>query len=158
MSQAENTNGGLVLAASPMAKTVLGIKNVDGRRDVPNHPNLIVKQPRMNYYITMNKRINDIFRRVVSDDELMLYSIDESILDVTSSWEYLKFQYGDDLTLKKLARIIQITVRKELGLYLTVGIGQNPVRAKLALDLEAKKAKGLIGEWTYADIQKNCGL
>ena len=51
MSQQENTNGGLVLAASPLAKKVLGISNVTRRRDVPYHPDLLIAEPRMNYYI-----------------------------------------------------------------------------------------------------------
>ncbi|MBM7617922.1 DNA polymerase V [Weissella uvarum] len=152
MSQAENTNGGLVLAASPMAKKNLGIKNVDRRRDVPDDPRLIIKPPRMNYYIAMNKRINDVFREYVGDDDLQLYSIDESLLDVTSSWEYLKYRFGQDLTMKKLARIIQLEVKNKMGLYLTVGIGENPVMAKLALDLEAKKNHSLIGEWHYETV------
>ena len=35
MSEQENTNGGLVLAASPMAKKKLGVSNVMRQRDVP---------------------------------------------------------------------------------------------------------------------------
>lgn len=62
MSQQENTNGGLVLAASPRAKSELGIKNVMRQRDLPKDPRLIIVNPRMNFYIAMNKKINDIFR------------------------------------------------------------------------------------------------
>ena len=39
MSNSENS-GGLVLAASPMAKKVLGISNVTRKNEVPDHPNL----------------------------------------------------------------------------------------------------------------------
>ncbi|WP_419153706.1 Y-family DNA polymerase [Weissella viridescens] len=152
ISQAENTNGGLVLASSPKAKQELGITNVMRKRDIPKDDRLIMVEPRMNYYIAMNKKVNDIFREFVAEEDLQLYSIDESLLDVTSSFEYLKSIYGHDLTMPKLARIIQLEVKQKLGLYLTVGIGDNPTMAKLALDLEAKHNHSLIGEWHYETV------
>ena len=155
MSQQANTNGGLVLAASPRAKKELGIKNVMRQRDVPKDPRLLIVQPRMNRYIAINKKVNDIFRQFVAEEDLHLYSIDESILDVTDSWEYLKFVYGKDLTLKKLARIIQLKVKKELGLYLTVGIGDTIAMAKVALDIQAKHDFDLIGEWHFETLPKH---
>lgn len=155
MSQQENTNGGLVLAASPRAKKELGVKNVMRQRDVPKDPRLLIVQPRMNRYIAINKKVNDIFRQFVAEEDLHLYSIDESILDVTDSWEYLKFVYGKDLTLKKLARIIQLKVKKELGLYLTVGIGDTIAMAKVALDIQAKHDFDLIGEWHFESLPEH---
>ncbi len=50
MSGADNA-GGLVLAASPLAKKVLGISNVTRKDEVPDHPDLIIVPPRMNLYI-----------------------------------------------------------------------------------------------------------
>lgn len=152
MSTADNAGSGLVLAASPMAKKVLGISNVTRKRDVPDDPRLITVQPRMNYYIKMNKQINDIFREFVSEEDLQMYSIDETILDFTPSWQYLQTKYGQDLTLSKLARLIQLEVRERLGFYLTVGIGDNPAMAKMALDITAKHNHSLIGEWHYEEI------
>jgi len=152
MSTADNTGSGLVLAASPMAKKVLGISNVMRKRDVPDDDRLVIVQPRMNHYIRMNKKINDIFREFVADEDLHMYSIDESILDLTDSWQYLKSKYGHDLTLSQLARIIQLEVRSRLGFYLTVGIGDNPAMAKMALDITAKHQRSLIGEWHFEEI------
>ncbi len=40
----------------------------------------------MNLYINRNLQINDIFRRFVANEDLLPYSIDESILDLTHSW------------------------------------------------------------------------
>lgn len=85
MSQQENTNGGLVLAASPRAKKELGVKIVMRQRDVPSDPRLIIVNPRMNRYIAMNKKVNDIFRKFIAEEDLHLYSIDESILDFTET-------------------------------------------------------------------------
>lgn len=155
MSQQENTNGGLVLAASPRTKKELGVKNVMRQCNLPFDDRLLIVQPRMNRYIAMNKKVNDIFRQFVAEEDLHLYSIDESILDFTDTWEYLKFIYGKDLTLKKLARIIQLKVKQTLGLYLTVGIGDTPVMAKLALDIQAKHDFNLIGEWHFETIPEH---
>ncbi|WP_420825617.1 excinuclease ABC subunit A [Weissella uvarum] len=152
ISQAENTNGGLVLASSPRAKKELGVTNVMRKRDLPQDERLIMVEPRMNYYIAMNKKVNDIFKEFVAEEDLQMYSIDESILDLTPSWRYLQSKYGQDLNLKKLARIIQLEMKKRLGLYLTIGIGDNPTQAKLALDIEAKHNHSLIAEWHYEDI------
>ena len=148
MSQQENTNGGLVLAASPMAKKILGISNVMRQRDVPYHPDLLIAEPRMNYYIEKNQQINDIYREFVADEDLHIYSIDESILDITDSYQYIisKFGNGHDLTRQQIARIIQKEIKKRTGIYTSVGIGDNPAMAKMALDLTAKHAPSLIGE------------
>ena len=145
MSQQENTNGGLVLAASPQAKKILGVSNVMRQRDVPRDPRLAIVQPRMNYYIQKNKQINDIYRQFVADEDLHIYSIDESILDLTDSWRYIESKFGRKLTLRNMARLIQETVHDATGIYLTVGIGDNPAMAKMALDISAKHNKDLIG-------------
>ncbi|MDF7626689.1 excinuclease ABC subunit A [Lactobacillaceae bacterium L1_55_11] len=146
MSHQENDTGGLVLASSPMAKKVLGVSNVTRQKDVPDHPNLIKAQPRMNLYIQKNLAINDIYRQYVDDDHLLPYSIDESILDLTEFWHL----FGDSPA--EVARRIQRQVRAETGIYLSVGIGDSPVLAKLALDLGAKSDPHLLAEWHYEDV------
>lgn len=146
MSEQENTNGGLVLASSPMAKEKLGITNVTRQRDMPVCPDLVIAHPRMNLYIQENLRINNIYRQYTGDEHLLPYSIDESILDMTDSWQF----FGQ--TPSEVAFKIQQQVRAETGIYLTVGIGDSPVLAKLALDIEAKHAKNLTGIWHYEDV------
>lgn len=147
MSEQENTNGGLILATSPEAKKLFHLQaNVSRQRDLPQDPRLKVVPPRMNLYIKRNLEINNIFRRFVADEDLWPYSIDESILDLTHSWRL----FGDSPV--AVAKLIQHTVRKELGLYTTIGIGDNPVQAKLALDLYAKHTPDLIGEIHYDTV------
>ena len=51
---------------------------------------------------------------------------------MTHSWRL----YGSSF--REVARLIQKKVRSKLGLYTTVGIGDNPVQAKIALDIYAK--------------------
>ena len=151
MSEQENTNGGLVLAASPMAKKKLGVSNVMRQRDVPQDKGLIIAPPRMNLYIKENLIINSIYREYTTEDKVLPYSIDESILDVTDTWEF----FGNSP--QALARIIQKRVRNETGIYLSVGIGDSPVSAKIALDIEAKKVHNLMATWHYEDVPRNYG-
>lgn len=146
MSEAANTNGGLVLAASPSAKKKLGITNVMRQRDLPKDMRLVITHPRMNLYIQENLRINQIYRDFTTEDKLLPYSIDESILDMTDTWAFF------DKTPQLVARQIQERVRKETGIYLTIGIGDSPVLAKIALDIEAKHSPSLIGNWHYEDV------
>lgn len=87
MSEAANTGGGLVMAASSMAKKLFHISNVNRKRDIPNDEQLIVVPPRMNLYIEKNLEVNHIFNQYCDDEDLQPYSIDESILDITHSWK-----------------------------------------------------------------------
>lgn len=148
MSHAENT-GGLVLASSPKAKEVLGITNVTRKYDVPNHPDLMIVPPRMNEYIKENMKINELYKEYVANEDLHIYSIDESFLDVSASWKL----FGQ--TPKAMAKIIQKRIKKETGLAITVGIGDNPLLAKLAMDIEAKRNKERLAEWHYEDVPEN---
>lgn len=148
MSNSENS-GGLVLAASPMAKKVLGISNVTRKNEVPDHPNLIIVSPRMKLYMKKNQEINNLYKRFVSDEDHSVFSVDESFLDVTASLTYFKCD-----TAYKLAKIIQRVIYNHMGLYVTIGIGENPLLAKLALDNEAKNAPGFVAEWRYEDVPK----
>ena len=154
MSTADNTGNGLVLSASPMAKKQLGISNVTRADAVPDHPGLLKVNPRMNYYIEENMKINQIFREFVADEDLLIYSIDESILDITKSLNYFfpDKQMSRQRKRWNLARKIQLRVRAETGLYLTIGIGDNPLLAKLALDNDGKNAPGFLAEWRYDDV------
>ncbi|WP_407370597.1 Y-family DNA polymerase [Carnobacterium sp.] len=146
MSNADKP-GGIVLAASPMAKKVLGIRNVTRKWEIPYHPNLVIVPPRMSYYIEKNTEINDIFRKYVSDEDLHIYSIDESFISVRGSLKLFKKKsaYG-------LARMIQYHIFKKTGLYVTIGIGDNMLMAKLALDNGAKYNDDFIAEWRYKDV------
>lgn len=94
MSRADNTGSGLILASSPAAKKKYGISNVSRPRDLPQPfpKTLHVVPPRMNLYIKRNMQVNNIFRRYVADEDLLIYSIDESILKVTRSMNLLRLK------------------------------------------------------------------
>ncbi|MEJ6400830.1 excinuclease ABC subunit A [Nicoliella sp. Es01] len=148
LSENDNTNGGLILATSPMAKKLYHLKNVDRKRDLPDDSRMIIVPPRMNLYIEKNLAVNNVFRNFAADADVFPYSIDESIIDMTKSWHL----FGNSH--KKVARAIQLAVKNQLGLYTTVGIGENPMQAKLALDILAKHDHDMIGELTYDTFGK----
>lgn len=155
MSQSDNTGNGLVLAASPMAKKVLGISNVTRNDNMPNHPQLIKVAPRMNLYIKENTKVNNVFRKYVADEDLLIYSIDESMIDATKSLDL--FVPDESLSRSekrlRLAEMIQKDIYETTRLYVTIGIGDNPLLAKLALDNESKHNRSLIAEWMYSDVE-----
>lgn len=147
MSNAENA-GGLVLAASPASKKRLGISNVMRKYDLPEHKDLIIVPPRMSLYIEKNKEILNIFRKYAIEDDILVYSIDEAFIRVSPVKKLFHSSAYE------IARKIQKDIYHSLGLYVTVGIGDNLLLAKLALDNEAKNAKDFKAEWRYEDVQE----
>lgn len=142
---------GLILASSPEAKKAYNISNVSRARDLPfPYPkDLVIAAPRMNLYMEVNRKINNIYRTFVDDSNIAVYSVDETFLDVTESLKYFNCDSAYDL-----ARMIQTKVFRETGIYTTVGIGDNPLLAKLALDNEAKHNKDMKAEWRYEDVSE----
>ncbi|WP_321386638.1 Y-family DNA polymerase [uncultured Enterococcus sp.] len=145
MSNADNA-GGLILSASPAAKKRLGLSNVMRKWDVPNHPDLLIVPPRMQLYIDENMKINAIYKQYTASNDILVYSIDETFIDLTHS----KMLFGKDAM--GLAIEIKERIEKETGLHVTIGIGDNPLLAKVAMDIQAKHSKNSIAEWRYEDI------
>jgi len=148
MSGTENS-GGLVLAASPLAKKVLGISNVTRSNEVPYHKDLLIVPPRMTLYMQKNVEINQIYKSFVADEDHSVFSVDESFLDVTNSLKLFKCDSAYEI-----AKLIQLKVKEQTGICVTVGIGSNPLLAKLALDNGAKHSKDFIAEWRYEDVEE----
>lgn len=146
MSNADR-DGGLVLAASPLVKKEYGIKTGSRRYELPYRSKIEIVPPAMGDYVQMNLKINQLYRSYTDDAHWFPYSIDESFLDVTGSHAL----FGDNLT---IAKRIQKEVWSTYGIYVTIGIGPNPLMAKLAMDIEAKHSSSGIAEWTYQDVPK----
>ena len=133
--RSENT---ICLAVSPSMKE-LGVKNRCRIKDIPSHIKHIVAQPRMQLYIDYAAEIYAVFLKYIAPEDIHVYSIDESFLDVTN---YLKM-YG--MTAKELAVMIIKDVKDTVGTICTCGIGTNLYLAKIALDIKAKHAVDSIG-------------
>lgn len=141
----KDRSGSVVLAASPRVKKEFGIRTGSRNYEIPKDPRLVIVEPSMSLYLQVNKMILDIYRRFVPDEDLHIYSIDEVFLDVTAS----RRLFGDKVT---IARTIQRMIWQELRLVVTIGIGDNPLLAKLSLDNEGKDAADGIAHWTYEDV------
>ena len=133
--RSENT---ICLAVSPSMKA-LGVKNRCRIKDIPSHIKHIVAQPRMQLYIDCAAEIYAVFLKYIAPEDIHVYSIDESFLDVTN---YLKM-YG--MPAKELAVMIIKDVKDTVGTICTCGIGTNLYLAKIALDIKAKHAVDFIG-------------
>ncbi|MQW23410.1 ImpB/MucB/SamB family protein [Lactococcus sp. dk322] len=109
--------------------------------------------PQMALYIEYNIKMNRILQNYTSIEEIHSYSIDESFLDVTESLDLffpdVKNRYEQiDLIAQKLQREVYET----LGLYVTVGMGDNPLLAKLAMDNYAKHTSNMRALIHYEDV------
>lgn len=51
-----------------------------------------------------------------------------------------------------MAKLIHKDVFEQTGIYTTIGIGDNPLLAKLALDNGSKDGKQMFAEWRYEDV------
>ena len=140
-------NGAICLAISPSLKAK-GVKNRCRIFEIPKNIKYITALPRMKNYIEYSSDIFSIFLKYVSDEDIMVYSIDECFLDITS---YIKLYRK---TPKELAKMIIDDVYEQTGICATVGIGTNLFLAKVALDITAKHSKDFMGYLDEEEFKK----
>jgi len=139
-------DGAIVLAISPYLKS-LGISNRCRMYEIPKDiPGLIIAKPKMRLYTQVSAQIVGIYLDYVSEEDILVYSVDEVFLDVT---EYLEYHQMNDY---QLALAIQDKVLQETKIPSACGIGPNMLISKIALDIEAKKNPDMIAKWGYDDI------
>lgn len=136
----------VVMSVTPFLKEKYGCSNVCRKKDLPNVPGMIFAVPRMSYYLTLSCKVVSIFLDFVSKEDLHVYSVDESFLNIGP---YLKMYR---CTAEELVARIQKTIWDKLGLLATAGIGPNMFLAKAALDNEGKKKAPYIAHWDYEDV------
>lgn len=140
-----NRNGAMTLAVTPYMKS-LGVGSRTRIYEIPSNIKYTTVPPRMSKYVEYSKKVVSIFQDFVSPEDIHVYSIDESFLDVT---DYLKLY---NLTDYQLTKKIIDTIYEKTGLLSSAGIGPNMLIAKIAMDTEAKHTKDGIAKWTYEDI------
>lgn len=128
----------ICLAISPSMKA-LGIKNRCRVFQIPKDVQYIMAPPRMKLYIECSADIYGIYLKYISKEDIHVYSIDESFLDVT---HYLSMYH---MSVRELALRIMEDIKNTTGITATAGIGTNLYLAKVALDIMAKRAKDNIG-------------
>lgn len=131
-------NGALCLAVSPKMKA-LGVRNRCRMFEIPKGIDFIIAKPRMKKYIEYAADIYELYLKYIDKDDIHVYSIDESFIDVT---DYLKCY---KLTAKQFATRLMDEIGVVKHIPATAGIGTNLYLAKIALDITAKKVPDHIG-------------
>lgn len=93
----------------------------------------IVAPPRMAHYMEYSTRIYDVYLKYISAEDILVYSIDEVFMDITSYLNTYK------MTAHELAMTIIRDVLATTRITATAGIGTNMYLAKIAMDITAKK-------------------
>ena len=136
----------IVMSATPFLKANYRIPNVCRINDLPDVPGMIYAKPRMSYYLEMSAKIVSLFLNYVAEEDLHVYSIDESFLRLTP---YLKLNNCDADT---LVSRIQKDIKEQFGLTATAGMGPNMFLAKTCLDNEGKKRPPYRAYWGMEDV------
>ena len=92
----------------------------------------ITAPPRMAYYIEYSTIIYDIYLKYFSEEDIVVYSIDEVFIDAT---EYLNTY---KMTPLELAKTVINDVLENTGITATAGIAENLYLCKVAMDVMAK--------------------
>ena len=144
----ERTDNSIVMSVTPYLKANYGVPNVCRIKDLPALPDMVFATPRMAYYIETSAKVVSILLDYVAEEDLHVYSIDESFIRITP---YLK---AAKCNAEEYCRKILMDIKNQLGLVATAGIGPNMFLAKTCLDIEAKKKEPYIAYWHYEDVKR----
>mgnify|MGYP003190201217 FL=1 len=146
VTDTERKGATIVLSVSPYLKS-LGVPSRLRRRDLPtNIPGMIYAKPQMEKYVKKSAEVVSIFLDFVGKEDIHVYSIDESFLNIGP---YLKLYKTTPI---ELCKKILKKITEKTGLIGTCGIGPNMFLAKMADDKEAKGAKDFIALRDYKDV------
>ncbi|MCM3005875.1 DNA polymerase thumb domain-containing protein [Priestia koreensis] len=137
----------VVLAASPaLKKEFPRIKTGSRHGEIPKRKDIHIVESAMSTYIKYSNMVTNVLLDYVAPQDLYAYSVDENFIQLKSYSNYFKV----DLT--TLAERVQADIRTRTGIPVTIGIGPNPLIAKLCLDLKAKHSPTGIEHWHYEDL------
>ena len=142
-SRSENT---VVMSVTPYLKAKYGVPNVCRMKELPHVENILYATPRMRYYIETSARVVSIFLDFVDEEDLHVYSIDESFLYLTPYLDMYHYSPSE------LVEQIQKRIEKELHLIATAGMGPNMFLAKTCLDNDGKKKPPYRAYWKQEDV------
>ncbi len=134
---------GIILAKNEPAKKAGVVTAETVWQALKKCPNLQFLRPHHAKYREYSRQINAIYYRFT--DMVEPFSIDESWLDVTASQKL--FGNGG-----QIADQIRETVKKELGLTLSVGVSFNKIFAKMGSEYKKPDATTIITRENYKDL------
>lgn len=139
-----SNKGSIIMACSHALKLEHNVSNVLRYYDLEKtlkskkDRTTIIADTRMGSYVNMSLNLSKILYSIFDKSDIYHYSIDELFIDYTSYCKYFNASpYVFSLALKEFIFI-------KTGLPLVIGIGENMVSAKYALDIYAKKTKDSI--------------
>lgn len=133
---------GIVLAKNEIAKKY-GVKTAEAVWEAKRKcPNLITLPPDYEAYHKYSRAAREIYSRYT--DLIEPFGIDECWLDVTGST--LLFGTGE-----QIADNIRKTVKKELGITISVGVSFNKIFAKLGSDMKKPDAVTVISKENFKE-------
>lgn len=158
----EEERRGIVLAKCELAKK-FGIKTGDTVWQAKRKcPALVVVRPHFQEYMSYSRKVKAIYARYT--DLIESYGIDECWLDVTRSTRIFPAYDGEiyveangekhfsDGFLRHIGDTIRLTVKKELGLTVSVGVSFNKIYAKLGSDLKKPDGTSVISVLNYKNV------
>ncbi len=107
-------------------------------------PNIVFLPPHFEEYVKISAKVREIYTRYT--DRVESFGLDECWLDVTGSLRL----FG--MNGKEIADDIRETVKRELGLTISVGVSFTKVLAKLGSDLKKPDATTVLDKDTYMDV------
>ena len=137
----------IVMSVTPYLKQKYKVPNVCRIQDLPTIPDIIYATPRMTYYVEIAAKVASIFLDFVDEEDLHVYSIDESFLHLSP---YLNLYR---CSAEELVARIQKRIKDDLGLVATSGMGPNMFLAKACLDNDGKKKAPYRAYWGYGDVK-----
>ncbi len=140
-------SGTIILSVTPFLKEQ-GILSRLRLYELPKRNDIIYAKPRMERYLNISSKIIEVFLDFVGDDDIHIYSIDESFLDFT---HYLSYYRQSPL---EIAKALLKSLNKNTGLYATIGISNSLFSSKVALDTEAKQNTDGIAYWPSAIVKE----
>ncbi|MCR5486960.1 MAG: DNA repair protein [Lachnospiraceae bacterium] len=143
----ERSKNTICLAVSPALKA-LGVRNRCRIQEIPKNIDYICAVPRMQKYIDYSAEIYGVYLKYFSKDDIHVYSIDESFIDIT---EYFSLYRRSP---RELGLLVMEDILETLGIRATCGIGTNLYLTKVALDILSKHSPDFIGELDEAGYRQ----
>lgn len=129
----------LILSTSPITKKILNISNITHKNQIPTHPNLYIIPPQINLYIKKNQKINNLYKKFITNKNHSIFNINKSFLNITTSLNYFHYK-----TTYKITQIIQKIIYNHVNIYITIKIKNNPLLTKLTLNNNTKHSPNFI--------------
>ncbi|MBC8558743.1 DNA polymerase IV [Fumia xinanensis] len=134
---------GIILAKNELAKQFNVTTTETVWQAKKKCPDLVLVRPHHDAYQVFSKKMNAIYARYT--EQVEPFGIDESWLDVTGS----RMLFGSG---KKIADELRDTVKRELGLTISVGVSFNKVFAKLGSDYKKPDATTIVSRQNYKSL------